>query len=85
ECVELYRGSDYQGAGELTNYVLTCNNGCFQYSSFDSVRVSGSGFEGTDCHIFPDPNCQNEILDTGNQLGGKCVDMPGARSMIWYF
>ncbi|KAJ7857090.1 hypothetical protein B0H14DRAFT_3640120 [Mycena olivaceomarginata] len=85
ECVELYRGSDCQGAGELTNYVPTCNNGCFQYSSFDSVRVSGSGFEGTDCHIFSDPNCQNEITDTGNEVQTNCVNAPGAQSMICYF
>ncbi|KAJ7450193.1 hypothetical protein FB451DRAFT_723919 [Mycena latifolia] len=52
ECVYLYRGSDCQAPGELTNYVPTCNSGCYQYSSFDSVLVAGSGFEGTDCHIL---------------------------------
>ncbi|KAJ7495500.1 hypothetical protein FB451DRAFT_1019736 [Mycena latifolia] len=85
ECVRLFRGSDCQPAGQLVDYVPTCNSGCFQYSSFDSVSVSGSGFEGTDCHIFSDNNCQNQITDTGNVIEGKCVNTQGAQSMICYF
>ncbi|KAJ7175154.1 hypothetical protein C8R43DRAFT_873221 [Mycena crocata] len=85
ECVTLYRGSDCQPAGSLLDYVPTCNNACFQYSSFDSVRVDGSGFEGTDCHKFSDNNCQNEITDTGNTVQDKCVNTAGAQSMICYF
>ncbi|KAJ7450191.1 hypothetical protein FB451DRAFT_1101988 [Mycena latifolia] len=83
ECVSLYSGSDCQG--ELTNYVPTCNSGCYQYSSFNSVGVSGNGILGTDCHIFSDSNCQNQITDTGNQVDGKCINTQGAQSMICYF
>jgi hypothetical protein len=85
ECVTLYRGSDCQGAGQLTNYVPTCGGNCYQYSSFDSVLVSGDTFFGTDCHIFSDFNCQNQITDTGNQHGTECVNAAGAQSMICYF
>ncbi|KAJ7684127.1 hypothetical protein DFH06DRAFT_970030, partial [Mycena polygramma] len=66
------------------NYIPTCNNACYQFSSFDSVEVSGS-IRGTDCHIFSDANCQNEITDTGNIAEYQCFNTPGAQSMICYF
>ncbi|KAJ7478938.1 hypothetical protein FB451DRAFT_1240207 [Mycena latifolia] len=85
ECVSLYRGSDCQPAGELTDYVPTCGGNCYQFNSFDSVAVSGGFADGTDCHIFSDINCQNEITDTGNVHSNKCVNTPGAQSMICYY
>ncbi|KAJ7310944.1 hypothetical protein DFH08DRAFT_454869 [Mycena albidolilacea] len=79
ECVALYSGTGCQRTTQPTNYVPTCNSPCYQYSSIDSVWVTGSAIEGTDCHIFSDPNCQYEILDTGNQLGESVLICPGLR------
>ncbi|KAJ7458176.1 hypothetical protein FB451DRAFT_1097804 [Mycena latifolia] len=84
-CVSLYRGSNCQLAGRLLDYVPTCAGNCFQYSSFDSVDVNGDVFLGTDCHIFSDKNCKNQITDTGNVVGNKCVNTAGAQSMICYY
>ncbi|KAJ7046297.1 hypothetical protein C8F04DRAFT_343066 [Mycena alexandri] len=86
ECVAFYRGADCQDPGELGSYTPTCEGNCFQFDSFDSLAVTGSQFFGTDCHIYSDINCQNQIADTGNEVSGrKCVNAAGAQSMICYY
>ncbi|KAF7322056.1 hypothetical protein MKEN_00728600 [Mycena kentingensis (nom. inval.)] len=85
ECVRLFRGSDCQPEGQLVDFVPTCDSSCFRFSSFDSIDVSGSLFEGTDCHVFSDANCQNEIADTGNVQTNKCLNTAGAQSAVCFF
>ncbi|KAJ7226599.1 hypothetical protein C8J57DRAFT_1585400 [Mycena rebaudengoi] len=85
ECVSLHRGDNCQASGLLTDFVPTCEGNCFQFDSFDSVLVRGSGFKGTDCHIFSDINCQNEIVDSGNEEREHCESAPGAQSMRCFF
>ncbi|KAJ6535421.1 hypothetical protein B0H19DRAFT_963463 [Mycena capillaripes] len=87
ECVSYFRGSDCQGAAELGSFTPTCAGNCFQFSSFDSVGVVGNDLFGTDCHIFSDPNCQNQIADSGNHVssGRQCVNAQGAQSMQCFF
>ncbi|KAJ6494970.1 hypothetical protein DFH09DRAFT_1206090 [Mycena vulgaris] len=86
ECAQLYHGSGCDSHSILTDFVPTCEGNCFQFSSFDSVLVSGNGFKGTNCHIYSDNNCQNQVSDTGNQVEiGNCVNTPGAQSMKCFF
>ncbi len=90
------------GDGECVTYGLVCQNGgmgdvygsykpdcsghCFQYDSFQAIEVHGNGAYGTDCVVYSDANCQNEIFDTENQLdGGNCHDTGIAMSMKCYF
>ena len=86
-CVRYYKDGGCTEGLELGNYVPTCNSNCFRYNSFNSLSVSGGAFfQGTDCHIFSDENCQNQITDTGNVVGTKCAEsLNGAKSMICYF
>lgn len=58
ECVSLYSGAGCKSS--LTNFIPTCEGNCFQMG-FDSLGVSGNGFKGTDCHVYSDTNCQNQI------------------------
>ncbi|KAJ7593570.1 hypothetical protein C8J56DRAFT_777988, partial [Mycena floridula] len=53
------------------------------FDSFDSVAVQGNDFLGTDCLIYSDVNCQNQVADTENRvaLAPKCVNTLGAKSM----
>ncbi|KAJ7347479.1 hypothetical protein DFH08DRAFT_960797 [Mycena albidolilacea] len=85
ECVSHFHGSSCQGTNFIGDYVPTCGGNCFQYSSFDSLLVEGSLFLGTDCHVYSDYNCQNQIVDTGNILGTSCYNTPGAQSMRCFY
>ncbi|KAJ7169297.1 hypothetical protein C8R43DRAFT_916772 [Mycena crocata] len=83
ECVSLYSGAGCKSS--LTNFIPTCEGNCFQMG-FDSLGVSGNGFKGTDCHVYSDTNCQNQILDTGNEVEiSGCFDSAGAQSMKCFF
>ncbi|KAJ7586186.1 hypothetical protein C8J56DRAFT_788019 [Mycena floridula] len=85
ECVHYYCGADCDAPGELGSYVPTCEGNCFQFNSFDSLFVRGNGILGTDCVFYSYINCQNEILDTGNEINGKCVNSPGAQSQRCFY
>ncbi|KAF7342479.1 hypothetical protein MVEN_01837400 [Mycena venus] len=87
ECVTYFHGSDCDSANYIGDYVPTCGGNCFQYSSFDSLDVNGNDIFGTDCHVYSDSNCQNQIADTGNivSFAGKCVNTQGAQSMKCYY
>ncbi|KAJ7046296.1 hypothetical protein C8F04DRAFT_1063908 [Mycena alexandri] len=86
ECVAFFHGSDCQANNLISDYVPTCEGNCFQFSSFDSLSVKGSFFLGTDCHIYSDINCQNQITNTGNvNTGPDCSNTAGAQSMICYY
>ncbi|KAJ6534079.1 hypothetical protein B0H19DRAFT_964529 [Mycena capillaripes] len=87
ECVSYFRGPDCDSASLISNYVPTCAGNCFQFDNFDSLSVQGNEFFlGTDCEIYSDINCQNEIKDTGNVVAGPtCVNVPGAQSMKCFY
>ncbi|KAF8190269.1 hypothetical protein K438DRAFT_1592426 [Mycena galopus ATCC 62051] len=87
ECVVYYHGANCEDSGFISDYVPTCKGNCFQYSSFDSVNVNGNGLFGTDCHMYSDANCENEIANTGNNVAvlGTCTNSQGAQSMKCYY
>lgn len=85
ECVTYYSGEDC--SGPLGSYVPDCTGNCFQYSSFSSLHTVGRTIlpAGTDCVIYSDSNCQNEIADTGNHIPTECTSFSEAQSMQCYF
>jgi hypothetical protein len=79
---------DVCNGAELPNgYTPTCTGNCFQYDSFGAIQVWGNDFLGTDCHVYSDDNCQNQILDTGNQVfTGSCHTLdPVGKSMKCFY
>jgi hypothetical protein len=85
ECVTLYTGNE-AGEGSTISYKPTCAGNCYQYSSFGGLVVTGDGTYGVDCHVYSDYNCQNQILDTGNQLLEGNYDLsPKGQSMKCYY
>jgi hypothetical protein len=93
ECVIYYGGSGCYSP-MLGSFRPTCQGNCFQFNSFGSVSVAGDGFSGTDCVLYSDINCQDEIIggDTGNEVsrGGtvNCLSVNNggvAQSMQCYF
>lgn len=69
------------------NYVPTCGGNCFVYP-FNAIRASGTISRSTRCHAYSDYNCQNQILDTGDQwftFGDTSSNFGQAESMICYF
>ncbi|KAK5655699.1 hypothetical protein OQA88_5632 [Cercophora sp. LCS_1] len=73
--------------GVIGSYRPDCSGHCFQYDSFGSISAAGNGLYGTRCHVYSDVNCQNEILDTGNQVNnGDChILSPSGKSMKCYY
>ncbi|KAI1171527.1 hypothetical protein F4777DRAFT_49511 [Nemania sp. FL0916] len=68
-----------------------CSKQC--YSSKDeiaSIKATGDGTYGVNCHMYSDDNCQSQIGETGNTIfgGGKCYT-PGnsakGHSMLCYY
>ncbi|KAJ0303501.1 uncharacterized protein N0V96_000468 [Colletotrichum fioriniae] len=90
QCGRYYRGtgcSDQIGAIGPGR----CSGQC--YSSSDaiaSLRAVGDGTYGTNCHLYYDSNCQNQIGETGNAIvgGGKCYTPPSGQTghslLCWY-
>ncbi|KAJ7169298.1 hypothetical protein C8R43DRAFT_876099 [Mycena crocata] len=85
ECVEYFHQADCSLGDRIGQFLPTCEGNCFQFSSFDSVQVSGNIGKGTDCHIYSDTNCQNQIADSGNVVFSSCVNAGGAQSMKCFF
>jgi hypothetical protein len=87
ECVAYYYGPNCGNGGGLAGkYKPTCKGNCFKFNSFNSIAAEGDGTYGTDCVVYSDDNCQNEIGDTGNHIsGGPCNNFPGANSMKCYY
>jgi len=85
ECVWFYSEQNCAGPS-IGSYKPTGAGNCFQYASFSSVKAAGDGVYGTDCYLFSDYNCQDEIANTGNVKygSGKCasVAVNEANSMI---
>jgi hypothetical protein len=85
ECVTLFTGNAVD-EGSSISYKPTCQGNCYQYSSFGGLVVTGDGTYGTDCHVYSDYNCQNQILNTGNQLQEGNYDLsPKGQSMKCYY
>ena len=85
ECVTYF--ADQNNQSPLGSYVPTCEGNCFQYSSFSSICTVGRAysFTGTDCVIYSDNNCENQIADTGNHIATQCISFSQANSMRCYF
>lgn len=88
ECVQLYRGSSCDNAEFILDYTPTCEGNCYVYD-FESLKVFGSTYQGTDCVAYSDRNCQDEIGDTGNIFyglpnTGHCQAFAGGKSMKCY-
>lgn len=84
ECVTVYSGSDCATNGVETSYRPTCAGNCYVYG-FDSLKVQGSAYYGTNCVAYSDTNCQDEIGQSGNQYSGDCSTFEGGQSMKCYY
>jgi hypothetical protein len=88
QCVTLYNSEDCNGP-VIGSYKPTCEGNCFQYDNFGSVSVAGDGTYGTDCHVYSDINCQNQIGDSGNHVIGaaQCLrlGLHAGKSMKCFF
>lgn len=76
-----------EGAYMDLNYVPTCGGNCFVYP-FNAIRASGTISRSTRCHAYSDYNCQNQVLDTGDQwatFGDTFSNFGQAQSMICYY
>ncbi|RAH46659.1 uncharacterized protein BO95DRAFT_494400 [Aspergillus brunneoviolaceus CBS 621.78] len=85
ECVTYYADSDCHHS--IGNYIPTCEGNCFQFSSFQGLVVEGNFIHGTDCIVYSDPYCQNEIGVTPNAINQNidCLSYGEAQSMKCYF
>ncbi|KAI1120062.1 hypothetical protein F5Y10DRAFT_283587 [Nemania abortiva] len=90
QCGRYYRGT---GCGDQIAAIGPgkCSTQC--YSSQDeiaSIKASGDGTYGVNCHLYSDSNCQSQIGETGNIIvgSGKCYT-PGngakGHSMLCYY
>jgi hypothetical protein len=91
QCVKYYgaAGCNFPLLGQ---FGPTCDGDCFRFDSFMSVRVAGDGTHGTDCTLYADINCTDEISNTGNVVsvggGTRCTNAGEggvARSMKCFF
>ncbi|KAI9653453.1 MAG: hypothetical protein M1831_006001 [Alyxoria varia] len=84
-CVRYYGGGGC--TTEIGNYVPTCAGNCFQYDAFTGLKVKGGGAggKGTDCQVFSDINCQNQLYRTGNQVSQTGCFGGLAKSMKCYY
>ncbi|KAJ7189199.1 hypothetical protein C8R46DRAFT_879099 [Mycena filopes] len=82
ECVAFFSGTDCQD--EILEFPPSCNTNCIQLG-FNSIFTFGSLIHGTDCHAYSDSGCQNEIVDTGNHIPGRCTNAQGANSYKCFF
>ncbi|KAJ7476419.1 hypothetical protein FB451DRAFT_1033133, partial [Mycena latifolia] len=87
ESIGFFHGTDCQGSfgREIGNYISICEGNCFQFDSFESLRIQGNGFLGTDCHAYSYINCQNEMGNSGDIGGAVCLSVPGAKSMKCFY
>ncbi|KZL75096.1 hypothetical protein CT0861_12512, partial [Colletotrichum tofieldiae] len=77
--VNSQRGRYYRGTGCSdqigANGPGRCSGTCYRSSdAIASIKAVGDGTYGTNCHLYYDDNCQNQIGETGNSVtgGGKC-------------
>ncbi|KAK2599833.1 hypothetical protein N8I77_011556 [Diaporthe amygdali] len=68
-----------------------CSGTCYKSSdTIYSVRAVGDGTYGTNCHLYYDDSCQNQIGETGNAIvgAGKCYTPSqgtgGHSFLCWY-
>ncbi|KAF3911934.1 hypothetical protein ABW20_dc0108169 [Dactylellina cionopaga] len=85
QCVEFWAGGSGGCNGPKLSYRPDCSGACFHYDSFTGIRVSGDGTYGTNCHIYSDYNCQNQITTTGNTVFRSVCLAKTAKSMKCYY
>ncbi|KAF3307657.1 hypothetical protein TWF173_002623 [Orbilia oligospora] len=84
QCVKFWTGAT-GCTGTFLSYKPDCSGACFKYDSFTGIKASGDGHFGTNCAIFSDVNCQNQIASTGNNaVQPQCFKKVG-KSMKCYF
>ncbi|KXJ92535.1 hypothetical protein Micbo1qcDRAFT_202756 [Microdochium bolleyi] len=79
QCGEIFSGGGCNN--KIGQIGPDCSGTCYR-GSFLSIRASGDGTYGTNCHIYSDDNCQNDIGSTGNikfSWQGGCKDATGAQ------
>ncbi|KAH8730669.1 hypothetical protein GQ44DRAFT_672452 [Phaeosphaeriaceae sp. PMI808] len=85
-CISYYKDGGCTDGLKLGSYKPDCSGACFRYDQFSSILVSANVITGADCHAYSDGNCQNEIADSGNKHGQKCMtNLNGAKSMRCYY
>jgi hypothetical protein len=90
ECVKFYSKPGCNGLDTIGSFRPDCTGACFSFDSFTSIEASGDGFFGTNCFVYSDTSCQNEIGSTGNQVVffglGSCTTIePLAKSMKCFY
>lgn len=95
QCVRVYNAAGCQGPNQISEFKPNvCDGTCFNtfaddgsIESFLSLSVVGDGISGTDCKVYSDTQCQNEVSDTGNHVPAPafCAENPTAQSMKCFF
>ncbi|KAH8892086.1 hypothetical protein GQ53DRAFT_863778 [Thozetella sp. PMI_491] len=89
QCGEYYSGTQC-GGSKVGQIPPDCSGQCYPVSGgFWSVKATGDGTYGTNCALYSDSNCQNELGSTGNSVTAgrqKCATGQGmAHSLKCYF
>ncbi|KAF2102260.1 hypothetical protein NA57DRAFT_73690 [Rhizodiscina lignyota] len=85
-CAAFYSDNYCSADDPITSMVPDCSGKCYKPGTpFNSISVGGILFLGTDCHIFSDTDCQNEIKDSQNIFNEECFSTPKAQSVICYY
>ncbi|KAF3935566.1 hypothetical protein ABW19_dt0203074 [Dactylella cylindrospora] len=83
QCVKYWSGAT-GCTGTFKSYKPDCSGHCFVHD-FTGIKASGDGHFGTNCAIFSDANCQNQIASTGNNpVEYSCFKKTG-KSMKCYY
>ncbi|EPS35619.1 hypothetical protein H072_10958 [Dactylellina haptotyla CBS 200.50] len=84
QCVKFWSGAT-GCTGTYHGYKPDCSGHCFQFDSFTGIKASGNGLYGTNCAIFSDYDCKNQIASTGNNLREPVCFKKVGKSMKCYF
>ncbi|KAI5928597.1 hypothetical protein F4810DRAFT_11951 [Camillea tinctor] len=62
----------------------SCSGTCYQSADgIASLQATGDGTYGTNCVLYEDSNCQNQLGETGNSIfswNQKCYTAPSGRT-----
>jgi hypothetical protein len=84
ECVRYYSSTGCAAQDQIKGYKPTCAGNCY-VDEFDSVKVSGDGTYSTNCVLYSDSQCQNQINDFGSKTGGGVCKNNSGWSMKCYY
>jgi hypothetical protein len=83
ECVR-YGTTTPCASPEAGRFKPHCDSTCLT-RDFEWILVSGNSFFGTNCHAYRNPDCTDEIGETGNIVSDKCKAFPRGKSMRCFF